>query len=255
MSTEEDLPFFDDEPLPPEPVAPDYGTLAAQVESELPKYPYPGGVPPVLLEGLAAPTPKHEVKQRAALSKGGSPVIRGGKPLMLDYVDARFVQQRFDDVVSPANWTTTFEDVLGSNVVRCTIAVLVARPNGKSEWVSKTDVGVPSTIEPQKGSHSDAFKRAAVQWGVARDLYDERVEDAPATTASPAASAPTVRAAVADTQPVETPLDMDGAPAWVCPDHGEVKVVPAGVSQRTGKAYPAFYACPTSGCSQKGPRV
>jgi len=40
----------------------------------------------------------------------------------------------------------------------------------------------------------------------------------------------------------------------LCPIHNvEFKLVPAGVSQRTGKAYSAFYACPERGCTQKPP--
>lgn len=40
------------------------------------------------------------------------------------------------------------------------------------------------------------------------------------------------------------------APAdnWKCPVHGGAKVVPAGVSTKTGKAYSAFRACPQYGC-------
>lgn len=43
--------------------------------------------------------------------------------------------------------------------------------------------------------------------------------------------------------------------AWVCPIHGNSKVVPAGFSQRTQKHYEAFTACGTPGCDQKPPRV
>ena len=41
---------------------------------------------------------------------------------------------------------------------------------------------------------------------------------------------------------------------WVCPVHHSWKMVPAGFSQRTGKAYDAFIACPASGCNEKPPR-
>jgi hypothetical protein len=42
--------------------------------------------------------------------------------------------------------------------------------------------------------------------------------------------------------------------AWVCPIHQVVKTVPAGVSRKTGKPYPAFLVCPVDGCPQKPPR-
>jgi hypothetical protein len=41
--------------------------------------------------------------------------------------------------------------------------------------------------------------------------------------------------------------------AWVCPEHGSRKVVPAGTSKKTGKAYKSFVACAESGCDQKPP--
>jgi hypothetical protein len=38
--------------------------------------------------------------------------------------------------------------------------------------VSKMDCGTESNVEKQKGEASDAFKRAAVQFGIGRDLYN-----------------------------------------------------------------------------------
>jgi MoxR-like ATPase len=38
------------------------------------------------------------------------------------------------------------------------------------------------------------------------------------------------------------------ASTWVCPAHKSVKVIPAGVSQRTGKPYSSFKACGVFGC-------
>lgn len=51
------------------------------------------------------------------------------------------------------------------------------------------------------------------------------------------------------------PVVAQGAGQGVCPIHGVPwKVVPAGVSSRTGNAYEAFRACPTKGCDQRPPR-
>jgi hypothetical protein len=42
---------------------------------------------------------------------------------------------------------------------------------------------------------------------------------------------------------------------WLCPVHGQVKVVPPGVSKKPPfRAYPAFEACPAQGCAEKPPR-
>ena len=40
------------------------------------------------------------------------------------------------------------------------------------------------------------------------------------------------------------------AGGWVCPTHGKVKTVPAGVSARTGKPFNAFKACPENFCDE-----
>lgn len=38
----------------------------------------------------------------------------------------------------------------------------------------------------------------------------------------------------------------------ICPEHGvQAKLVPAGVSKKTGKAYTEFWACPEPGCRAK----
>ena len=53
-------------------------------------------------------------------------------------------------------------------------------------WVWKQDIGVFSDIEGVKGSVSDSIKRAAVQWGVGRDLYDPESEARSTNTPVPA---------------------------------------------------------------------
>lgn len=114
------------------------------------------GVPVDMLDRLYAPTPRDEIRQRQG---------PGGR--MLDYVDARFVMDRLDEL-GPENWQDRFED-RSDGSVRCGIGVLV-----DGEWVWKWDVGDPSDIEPEKGAHSGAFKRAGVKWGIARDLYGHK---------------------------------------------------------------------------------
>lgn len=107
------------------------------------------------VKALSAGTPPDEIKQRQG---------PGGK--RLDYVDARFVMDRLDSAVGPENWQDRYEDAGTS--VRCGIGIRLG-----DEWVWKWDVGDPSDIEPTKGAHSDAFKRAGVKWGIARDLYGD----------------------------------------------------------------------------------
>lgn len=239
----------------------------------------PAGIPfdgatTLQIESLGADTPEDEVHQYPRPGGGFNP---DGTPAMLSYVTARFVQDRLDASVGAAHWQSVFSDVEGGT--RCGIGILVAREQGTPEWVWKFDVGVFSTIERVKGSHSDAFKRAGVQWGIARDLYDERDERrdeqpvVPMAAPQPVMVAPPIAQQVgqpvvpqAAPQPVLMPQTM-AAPAmvaqpmaqqvapWACPVHGTVKLVPAGISRRSNRAYDAFLACDQPGCDHKGPSV
>jgi hypothetical protein len=90
--------------------------------------------------------------------------IKNGKATMVSYIDARDVQDLLDDVVGPENWQTDYK-VINENMF-CGIGIKT--PDG---WVWKFDCGVESNVEQEKGEASDAFKRAAVQWGIGRFLY------------------------------------------------------------------------------------
>lgn len=81
------------------------------------------------------------------------------------YVDSRDVQKRLDDVVGPGNWQDEYYEV--KNNLFCRIGI---RVNG--EWSWKGDCGTESNVDKEKGEASDAFKRAAVKWGIGRFLYD-----------------------------------------------------------------------------------
>lgn len=71
-----------------------------------------------------------------------------------------------------------------------------------------------------------------------------------ALEARPVQNAP--RAPLAALPPVQTVPVQNGG---VCPIHNVPwKVVPAGVSKKTGKEYAAFQACSVSGCDQRPPR-
>lgn len=123
------------------------------------------------LSVLHEPTPAAEVKQRQGPRKHAGDCPKFGacpQPhMMLDYVDARYVMDKLDHL-GPENWQDRYIDRPGGSV-RCGIGLLV-----DGEWVWKWDVGTISDIEPEKGSYSEAFKRAAVKWGVGRDLYGHK---------------------------------------------------------------------------------
>ena len=93
------------------------------------------------------------------------PTTSGAVSLLL-YKDARVDMRLLDEHFGAMNWTRTHEIIDGN--LYCTISVFDTE---KKQWVSKQDVGVESNTEKEKGQASDSFKRAAVNWGIGRELY------------------------------------------------------------------------------------
>ena len=89
------------------------------------------------------------------------------------YVDARDVQDLLDDVIGAENWQCKYEEHKGN--LFCSIGISSSEVNGVAEWAWKSDCGTESNVEKQKGEASDAFKRAAVMWGVGRFLYSKEI--------------------------------------------------------------------------------
>lgn len=83
---------------------------------------------------------------------------------MIAYVDARDVAEHLDNIVGAENWCDQYQEIKGR--VYCSVGIKCG-----NEWVFKSDVGTESYTEKEKGESSDAFKRAAVKWGVNRDAY------------------------------------------------------------------------------------
>jgi len=203
---------------------------------------------PAALAMLAARTPESEIKKRPLKNKAGETLGAA-----LSYVDARFVFDRLDEAVGAENWQSRIRQVEGGN--HAGIGILV---NGR--WLWKWDGGDPSDIEGFKGSISDSLKRAGVQWGIARDLYDERSHSkAPASSrpsgVRPAASRPmTDEEAVATWEAAQQVFGEDGLVRddGSCPVHrGAWKHVRGGTSKRTGRAYGAFWTCPEMNCEER----
>ncbi|MCG8434399.1 MAG: Rad52/Rad22 family DNA repair protein [Gammaproteobacteria bacterium] len=87
------------------------------------------------------------------------------KGMALAYVNARDVLQRLNDVVGPSKWQRRYPWSDGKRIV-CEIGI-----NIDGEWIWKADGAGETDFEADKGAFSDAFKRAAVSWGVAEYLY------------------------------------------------------------------------------------
>jgi len=86
------------------------------------------------------------------------------------YIDARQVQDLLDEVCGANNWQCKYEEHKGN--LFCSIGI---KCGDIVDWVWKSDCGTESNVEKQKGEASDAFKRAAVMWGVGRFLYSKKI--------------------------------------------------------------------------------
>ncbi|WP_287257722.1 Rad52/Rad22 family DNA repair protein [Mesorhizobium sp.] len=95
----------------------------------------------------------------------GSTMKDKSKGMALAYIDARDVMQRLDDVCGPENWQCDYPHA-GTKTV-CRIGIKL-----NDEWVWKSNGAGDTDIESEKGALSDAFKRAAVLWGIGQYLYD-----------------------------------------------------------------------------------
>lgn len=96
---------------------------------------------------------------------GGFNKAKTGGFLLL-YKDARVDMRILDEIYGPMNWQRSHEVINGN--LFCNISVW---DDAKGSWITKQDVGVESANDATKGQASDAFKRAAFNWGIGRELY------------------------------------------------------------------------------------
>lgn len=126
---------------------------------------------PEIFAALIAPFDSQEVKERQG---------QGGKKL--HYITARTAQNRFDAVVGPENWKPEYTET--KDGMKCRISVRIP---GTDEWIPKEDGGgfadMPAEDDTEKSGFADAFKRAAVVWGVGRYLYRVGVTNYSGSTA------------------------------------------------------------------------
>lgn len=117
-----------------------------------------------LFAALAAPFAEQELRKRPAKGSGKD----------LTYVTARAVMNRLDEALGPSGWWDEYRP-FGENGVLCRLTIRL--PDGV--LLAKEDVGgISVTSDPsdtEKSGVSDAFKRAAVKFGVGRYLYGDGV--------------------------------------------------------------------------------
>lgn len=112
-----------------------------------------------IFDQLAMPFPSTDIEWRV-----GSTSSDKTSGLALAYIDARTAMDRLDMACGPANWQKRY--VIAGEKTICEVGVRI-----DNEWIWKADGAGDTDIEGTKGGLSDAFKRAAVCWGVGRYLY------------------------------------------------------------------------------------
>ena len=114
-----------------------------------------------IFERLAAPFPADVISWRI-----GSMTKDKTKARALAYIDARDVMRRLDEVCGPGRWQCRYVP-MPNGTTCCEIGL-----HYELEWIWKANGAGATDIEGEKGGYSDAFKRAAVLWGVGQYLYD-----------------------------------------------------------------------------------
>tara|TARA_R110002012_G_scaffold213770_1_gene384852 strand:+ start:2185 stop:2973 length:789 start_codon:yes stop_codon:yes gene_type:complete len=91
--------------------------------------------------------------------------------LVLAYVTNRAIQARLDEVFTPFGWQNSFHEGPQGGLI-CKIGARANFNNEPGEWIWKQDGAENTQVEAVKGGISSAMKRAAVQWGIGRYLYN-----------------------------------------------------------------------------------
>src|SRR3990167_6095205 len=114
-----------------------------------------------LFDALSAPFPSEYIDWRV-----GSTNKEKTKGLALAYIDARTVMDRLDTICGPGHWQCNYTPA--GTMLLCNIGIHFPGAGGTWKW----DGAGQTDFEGKKGMCSDAFKRAAVRFGVRRYLYD-----------------------------------------------------------------------------------
>lgn len=111
---------------------------------------------------LQAPFADQDIEWRAQQSG-----VNGNKywAILLAYVNNRAIQERLDNVVGVDKWRNSYEKAPDGGVM-CGLSLKF------DEWITKFDGAENTAMEAVKGGLSGAMKRAAVQWGIGRYLYN-----------------------------------------------------------------------------------
>lgn len=91
--------------------------------------------------------------------------------IAVPYVTNRAIMNRLDSVVGPENWYNEYKPWHAAGKKEAQICGISIHFEDRG-FITKWDGAEDSDIEPIKGGLSDSMKRAAVQWGIGRVLYN-----------------------------------------------------------------------------------
>lgn len=109
-------------------------------------------------------------------------VRRGSNGRDLDFISARQLYNRLDDVCGPSGWKIMFRPTERGIIAR--LSILAPKGADEWEWIAKEDGGGYAGMQQQgetneeddfKSGFSDAAKRAAVVFGIGRYLYKDGI--------------------------------------------------------------------------------
>lgn len=115
---------------------------------------------------LKMPFPSSDIRWRVGFRDDA-----GHRGSALAYVEARTVMNRLDDVLGPDGWSSEIKPIQEDGRLTGAICRLTIFVEG-GEVVREDFGAAPEGQEAIKGAASDALKRAAVQFGVGRYLYE-----------------------------------------------------------------------------------
>ena len=120
-----------------------------------------------LQRGLERPFPVERLHWRC-----GARTKDKTKGVPLAYIDARDVMRRLDEVCGFDGWQNKYT-LADSGLLICDIGIRINEDEwGAFSWLWRSNGAGDTQVEAEKGKASDAFKRAAVMWGVGRYLYN-----------------------------------------------------------------------------------
>lgn len=117
------------------------------------------------LKKLKEPFPVELVSWRVGATNAKKNNGKATSGIALAYIDARDVMERLDSIVGIENYQVLHPHANGKTSCRIGIKI-------QDEWIWKENGAGDSAMDADKGAFSDAFKRAAVLWGIGRYLYD-----------------------------------------------------------------------------------